>query len=61
MKNSLTMQCANCTKSIPTHSFSLHLEQCLGGSLVSTKEKVHHDFNKDNMQIWVSKTEVKIS
>ena len=62
MKSCLTMQCANCTKSIQTHAFSSHLEQCLGGSLISTKEKNHHhEFNKENMQIWVSKTEVKVN
>ena len=62
MKSCITMQCLNCSKYIQTHSFSSHLEQCIGGSTHTMKEKtVHHESNKENFQIWVSKTEVKMN
>ena len=59
MKSCITMQCANCSKYVQTHTFCHHVQQCMGGSVI--KDKVHHESNKENMQIWVSKTQVKMN
>jgi hypothetical protein len=37
MKNCQSMQCVNCSKSIQSHAFASHTEQCCGMSMVSIK------------------------
>jgi len=59
MKNCISMQCATCGKSIQSHVFNSHLEQCIGSSMVSLREKTQPDFNRDNLHITVSQTVIK--
>ena len=60
MKSCLSMQCSNCSKNVQSHAFENHVEQCLGNSMVSVKDKGYHE-NKENIHISVSQTVVKES